>query len=116
MRRAGSAVQPVKRPHTGHSAYLSCYFRRVHSEAVVQRQARVYRALPEYRQRLHLLAGRKGYRLVHCELAGVNAFFVHTGEPGEFLAADDVRRRGPNYYLGSFGHPPGDPDRRYERV
>lgn len=65
------------------------------------------------------LAGRKGYRLVHCELAGVNAFFVDTGEAAAsdaFPAAEDVRRRGPNYYLGSFGHPPGDPDRRYERV
>lgn len=62
------------------------------------------------------LAGRKGYRLVHCELAGVNAFFVHSGEPGRFLAPDDVQRRGPNYYLGAFGHPPGDPARRYERV
>jgi hypothetical protein len=62
------------------------------------------------------LAGRKGYRLVHCELAGVNAFFVHGDEPGEFPAPEDVQRRGPNYYLGAFGHPPGDPARRYERL
>jgi len=62
------------------------------------------------------LAGRKGYRLVHCELAGVNAFFVHAGEAGEFLPPEDVRRRGPNYYLGAFGHPPGDPGRRYQSV
>lgn len=62
------------------------------------------------------LAGRKGYRLVHCELAGVNAFFVHAGEKGEFPATEDVQRRGPNYYLGAFGHPPSDRSRRYERI
>jgi hypothetical protein len=62
------------------------------------------------------LAARKGYRLVHCELAGVNAFFVHTDEAGAFLAPEDVRRRGPNYFLGAFGHPPGDANRRYQAV
>ncbi|ASO21208.1 hypothetical protein FHR81_002176 [Actinoalloteichus hoggarensis] len=59
------------------------------------------------------LAARKGYRLVHCELAGVNAFFVRADQPGEFPAPEEVRRRGPNYFLTSHGHPADHTGRAY---
>ncbi|APU16015.1 MULTISPECIES: hypothetical protein [Actinoalloteichus] len=59
------------------------------------------------------LAERKGYRLVHCELAGVNAFFVRADQAGRFPAPAEVRRRGPNYFLTSHGHPADQTGRVY---
>jgi hypothetical protein len=59
------------------------------------------------------LAEGRGYRLVHCELAGVNAFFVREDQVGEFLPADQVQRRGPNYFLTSHGHPAATRRRSY---
>jgi glycosyltransferase involved in cell wall biosynthesis len=57
---------------------------------------------------LQALADSKGYRLVHAELSGVNAFFVRAD-----LAADafpdpaDVALRGvPNYFQTGYSHPP----------
>ncbi len=49
---------------------------------------------------LRALAADKGYRFVHTELAGVNAFFVRSDLAVErFLPEDDVPIRPPNYYL-----------------
>jgi len=66
---------------------------------------------------LRALGEAKGYRLVHTELAGVNAFFVRTDLPGEWLDSPGVH--GPNYFLGGQGaktqtHPPDGLERRYE--
>jgi hypothetical protein len=64
---------------------------------------------------LETLAKRKGYRLVHTELAGVNAFFVREDLAGDaFLPLDEVPRRPPNYYLDDVTmHDPADPAREY---
>jgi len=64
---------------------------------------------------LRALGGRKGYRLVHTELSGVNAFFVREDlADGHFAAADDVSVRGaPNYFQRGQGHPPDLARRRY---
>jgi hypothetical protein len=53
------------------------------------------------------LAKEKGYRLVHTELAAVNAFFVREDLATEqFLDEALVPRRAqPNYFLGGFHHP-----------
>jgi hypothetical protein len=49
---------------------------------------------------LRRLGLAKGYRLVHTELAGVNAFFVRDDlAQGDFLADEAVPLRPPNYYL-----------------
>jgi hypothetical protein len=55
---------------------------------------------------LRSLAARKGYRLVHTDLAGVNAFFVRDDLAGPFGRADAVPARAPNYFLTGQGHPP----------
>lgn len=64
---------------------------------------------------LEALGARKGYRLVHTELAGVNAFFVREDLLGDhFLALDDVPRRPPNYFLDDTSmHAPIPPGRAY---
>lgn len=54
------------------------------------------------------LGAQKGYRLVHCDLTGVNAFFVRDDLGGEFLPADQVTLRAPNYLLRGLRHPPGE--------
>lgn len=59
------------------------------------------------------LGEQKGYQLVHCELAGANAFFVRADLAGSFPRQEDVQRRGPNYFLTSYGHPTDETDRRY---
>jgi hypothetical protein len=51
------------------------------------------------------LGEKKGYRLVHCELAGVNAFFVREDLAAPFLASP--LPRGPNFQLHGRRHPPG---------
>jgi len=53
------------------------------------------------------LGTEKGYRLVHCDLTGVNAFFVRDDLGGEFLPADEIPLRAPNYLLQGVRHPPG---------
>lgn len=64
---------------------------------------------------LETLGRRKRYRLVHTELAGVNAFFVPEDLAGDaFLPLDEVPRRPPNYYLDDVTmHAPTDPQRTY---
>jgi glycosyltransferase involved in cell wall biosynthesis len=56
---------------------------------------------------LRSLGERKGYRLVHTELCGVNAFFVREDLAGErFPRAEDVHVRGfPNYFQLGHHHP-----------
>ena len=51
------------------------------------------------------LAGEKGYRLVHTELAGVNAFFVREDLAGGLPSGDAVPRRSANHVLMGLGHP-----------
>lgn len=63
---------------------------------------------------LEALAARKGYRLVHTELTGVNAFFVREDLAASFPAADRVPRRGVNIFLTGFSHPRGDHGRLVE--
>lgn len=62
------------------------------------------------------LGQAKGYRLAHCEMAGVNAFFVRGDLPGEFMPPEQVRRRGPNYFLTSYGHPADETGAAYLEV
>jgi hypothetical protein len=64
---------------------------------------------------LRALADRKGYRLVHTELAGVNAFFVREDLiAGAFPKPADVAVRGaPNYFLCGYRHPPAPPGSEY---
>ncbi len=62
---------------------------------------------------LTALADHKGYQLVHCELAGANAFFVRSDLAVCFLPPDEVQRRGPNYFLTSYGHPADETGRTY---
>lgn len=64
---------------------------------------------------LEALGRRKGYRLVHTELAGVNAFFVREELAGNaFLPVEKVPRRPANYYLDDATmHTPADPRRSY---
>jgi len=55
---------------------------------------------------LEALGAQKGYRLVHSELAGVNAFFVREDLAGPLPAGDDVPRRTASHSLLGHGHPP----------
>lgn len=50
------------------------------------------------------LAAAKGYRLVHTELTGNNAFFVREDLPGEFPDPSVVPRRPPNFFLRGIAH------------
>ena len=52
------------------------------------------------------LGRRKGYTLVHLDLAGVNAFFVRDDLAAAALRDGRVVRRVPNYGLTGAGHPP----------
>ena len=54
---------------------------------------------------LEALGREKGYRLVHTDLAGVNAFFVRNDHAAAFGDAAVVPRRAPNFYLRGEGHP-----------
>jgi len=51
------------------------------------------------------LGEEKGYRLVHTELAGVNAFFVREELAGGLPMGDAVPRRSGNHALMGLGHP-----------
>jgi hypothetical protein len=63
---------------------------------------------------LAALGERKGYRLVHCELAGVNAFFVRDDQPGPW--PERVLHRTPNYNFAGARHAERPRDWRYEVV
>lgn len=64
---------------------------------------------------LESLGRRKGYRLVHTELAGVNGFFVREDLAADhFLPIEEVPRRTANYYLDQITmHSPASVDREY---
>ena len=62
---------------------------------------------------LESLAAAKGYRLVHTELTGNNAFFVRDDLDGEYPAAVDVPRRRTNFWLAGARHPADPHGRRY---
>lgn len=54
---------------------------------------------------LESLGRRKGYALVHTDLAGVNAFFVREQYAHLFPEAEHPARRSPNYQLQGNRHP-----------
>ena len=64
---------------------------------------------------LQTLGEHKGYRLVHTDLCGLNAFFVREDlARGAFPEPEDVAVRGaPNYFQRGYQHPPSGPVRRY---
>ena len=62
---------------------------------------------------LRHLADARGFRFVHTDLAGVNAFFVREDLAEPFLPDHLVPVRAPNYFLSGTGHPPHRGDRRY---
>jgi glycosyltransferase involved in cell wall biosynthesis len=64
---------------------------------------------------IRALGEAKGYRLVHTELAGSNAFLVRAElAEGRFLDPADVSILGvPNYYQSGYRHPPDERGRRY---
>ena len=62
---------------------------------------------------LEYLGKRKGYELVHTDLAGVNAFFVRTDRVADLPTGDAVPRRSPNFFLSGMGHPPDDSGRTW---
>jgi hypothetical protein len=63
---------------------------------------------------LRRLAAVKGYRLVHTDLSGVNAFFVRADLAEPFGPEEGVPVRAPNYFLAGRGHPPHEGDGAYE--
>jgi hypothetical protein len=58
----------------------------------------------------------KGYRLVHTDLGGLNAFFVRDDLPGEWLDLARVPRRGPNFEMRAVGHRKDRRNRSYVDV
>jgi hypothetical protein len=59
------------------------------------------------------LGSAKGYRFVHCDLTGNNAFFVRTDLPGDYLEPDAVPRRAANLWLQGVQHTPDAAGRTY---
>lgn len=59
------------------------------------------------------LGESKGYRLVHTELTGNNAFFVRYDQPGTYPSASAVPLRSANHYLAGAGHRPDESGRPY---
>jgi hypothetical protein len=64
---------------------------------------------------MQTLGDGKGYRLVHTEMAGLNAFFVREDVAGgQFPEVDEAAARSfPNYFLRGYRHPPAHPGRSY---
>ncbi|MDQ8043148.1 MAG: hypothetical protein AAGC46_00650 [Solirubrobacteraceae bacterium] len=60
------------------------------------------------------LAAAKGYRFVHVDLTGNNAFFVRDDVPGDYPA--EPLLLGPNHYLLGGAHPPDATGRAFEVV
>ncbi len=60
-------------------------------------------------QTMLLIGNSKGYDLVHCESAGVNAFFVAHEAGWRGPVNDEVPRRTPNYFQSGTQHPGFDP-------
>ncbi|MDQ3773045.1 MAG: hypothetical protein M3461_00945, partial [Pseudomonadota bacterium] len=62
---------------------------------------------------LAALGDSKGYRLVHTDLTGANAFFVRRDLPGDW--PDEPELRGPNSFLLGMRHPADMLDRPFDR-
>lgn len=62
---------------------------------------------------LAALGDSKGYRLVHTDLTGANAFFVRRDLPGDW--PDEPELRGPNSFLLGMRHPADMLDRPFVR-
>ncbi len=64
---------------------------------------------------MRTLAAEKGYRLVHVDLTGTNAFFVRADLVGDsrFPPEDEVVTRASNYFLYGFRHGEPHPKDRY---
>jgi hypothetical protein len=62
---------------------------------------------------LRALGTTLGYRLVHTDLSGVNAFFVREDLAAPFGPADAVVVHGPSYFLAGSRHPPDPHGRAY---
>lgn len=62
------------------------------------------------------LGASKGYRLVHTDLTGTNAFFVRDELASAFADCVDVPARAASYSFTDFRHLPGDPGRRYVSI
>jgi glycosyltransferase involved in cell wall biosynthesis len=61
-----------------------------------------------------LLGERKGYRIVHAESSGVNAFLVRSDlAEGRFPSASEVLLRRPNYFQNGYRHPIAPKERPY---
>jgi hypothetical protein len=60
---------------------------------------------------VRLLGIAKGYRLVHVDLTGNNAFFVRNDVPGDY--PEQIETLGPNHYLIGWAHPPDESGRQY---
>ena len=65
---------------------------------------------------LAFLGERKGYRLVHTELTGNNAFLVRSDLPGDFPAPEHVLKRRSNFFLLGHGHRPDELGRQFVDV
>lgn len=59
------------------------------------------------------LAEERGYRLVHTEMTGTNAFFVRNDLPGDYPDPEDVPIRAANYALAGGRHLPDPADRPF---
>lgn len=64
---------------------------------------------------LRELGEAKGYRLVHTEVTGNNAFFLRVDQPGTYPAPELVPLRPVNHFLIGIGHPPDRTGRSYVR-
>ena len=62
---------------------------------------------------LSALGERKGYRHVHCDLTGNNAFFVRSDLPGEFPDPAEVIPRATDLWLLGGHHKPDPADRPF---
>ena len=65
---------------------------------------------------LELLAAAKGYRLVHTDLTGTNAFFVRADLDRDLPPPEAVPRRAANYLLRGIAFPPAAPGREWTDV
>lgn len=66
---------------------------------------------------LTALGHRRGYRLVHTDRCGVNAFFVRADlAEGLFPGQSDVPLHSANYFFSGAGHPPDPENREYVAV
>jgi len=65
---------------------------------------------------LELLGEAKGYRLVHTDLTGTNAFFVRADLDRDLPPPEAVPRRAANYLLRGIAFPPAAPERKWTDV